>query len=296
MIVAVATQKGGSAKTTTVVNLGAALAATEQRTLVVDLDGQGHASYWLLGAEGRHRGPFVHDWLEGRAADEVVRPTRWPNLDIVPANLTLNGLCDRLEVGQRASARRLLAERLRSVRGRYAWILLDCPAGLNALAVNALVAAEGVLVPVAPPEALALDGVFHLLQTVQRIAQANAPGPRLLGVLVANTQPRRAMERRQVARLRARGLPVLGSEIPASARVAAAAAAHRPLIDYAPSSPAAEAYGALAAELATLAARNAARAWPPLVPPYWASTWKRMTGRGSWPLYVAMAAGSVSAG
>src|SRR5438046_1893876 len=109
MIVAVATQKGGSAKTTTVVNLGAALAAAGQRTLVVDLDGQGHASYWLLGAEGRHRGPFVHDWLEGRAAPvDAVRPTRWPHLDVVPANLNLNQLRDRLEAPRRASARRLL--------------------------------------------------------------------------------------------------------------------------------------------------------------------------------------------
>src|SRR5947199_10491722 len=93
MIVAVATQKGGSAKTTTVVNLGAALAARGQRTLVVDLDGQGHASYWLLGPEGRHRGPFVQDWLEGRAqAAQVVRSARWPGLDVAPANLALNAV------------------------------------------------------------------------------------------------------------------------------------------------------------------------------------------------------------
>src|SRR5258707_15360218 len=88
MIVAVATQKGGSAKTTTVVNLGAALAASGQRTLVVDLDGQGHASYWLLGAEGHHHGPFVQDWLGGRAqAADAARPPRWPHLAGDAANL-----------------------------------------------------------------------------------------------------------------------------------------------------------------------------------------------------------------
>lgn len=259
MIVAVATQKGGSAKTTTVVNLGAALAAAQQRTLVVDLDGQGHASYWLLGADGRQRGPFVQDWLDGRVgAADAVRRTRWPHLDLVPANLGLNALRDRLEVAQRASARRLLAERLKGLRDRYAWVLLDCPAGLNALAVNALVAAEGVLIPVAPPEPLAVDGAFHLLQTMERIGQANPPGPRLLGVLAANTQPRRAVERRQVERLRARGLPVFTSQIPTSARVAAAAAAHQPLVGHAPTSPAAAAYHALAGELATRAAERAA--------------------------------------
>ncbi|HEY7066724.1 MAG TPA: ParA family protein [Chloroflexota bacterium] len=259
MIVAVATQKGGSAKTTTVVNLGAALGAAGHRTLVVDLDGQGHASHWLRGADGRHRGPFVQDWLEGRAAAaDVVRPTRWPHLDVVPTNLALNGLRDRLEATQRADGRRLLADHLRALRDRYAWVLLDCPAGLNALAINALVAAEGVLIPVAPPEPLAVDGAFHLLQTVERIAQATPPGPSVLGVLVANTQPRRAAERRHVDRLRTRGLPVFASQIPASARVATAAAAHRPLIAHAPGSPAAVAYHALAAELAALTGRNAA--------------------------------------
>ena len=259
MIVAVATQKGGSAKTTTVVNLGAALAATGQRTLVVDLDGQGHASYWLLGADGRHRGPFVQDWLEGRAAAaDAVRSTRWPHLDLAPANLGLNTLRDKLEAAQKASGRRLLAERLRGLRDHYAWVLLDCPAGLNALAVNALVAAEGVLIPVGPPEPLAVDGALHLLQTVERIAQATPPGPRLLGVLVANAQPRRAVERRQAERLRARGLPLFSSQVPTSARVAAAAAAHQPLLVHAPSSPAATAYAALAAELTAVAERHAA--------------------------------------
>jgi chromosome partitioning protein len=259
MIVAVATQKGGSAKTTTVVNLGAALAASGQRTLVVDLDGQGHASYWLLGAEGRHQGPFVQDWLEGRApAAQAVRPTRWPLLDLVPANLALNALRDRLDGAQKPSTRRLLAERLRGLGERYAWVLLDCPAGLNALAVNALVAAPGVLVPVAPPDPLAVDGTFHLLQTMERIAQVTRPGPRLLGVLIANAQLQRAAQRRVVERLRARGLPLFATQVPASARVGAAAAAHQPLVAHAPHSPAAAAYQALAAELAAAAARTAA--------------------------------------
>jgi chromosome partitioning protein len=259
MIVAVATQKGGSAKTTTVVNLGAALAARGQRTLVVDLDGQGHASYWLLGADGRHRGPFVQDWLEGRAdSGQAVRATRWASLDLLPTNLALNALRDRLDAAQRPSARRLLAGRLRGLHERYAWVLLDCPAGLNGLAVNALVAAHGVIVPVAPPDPLAVDGAVHLLQTVERIARVTRPGPRLLGVLIANAQLQRAAQRRQVERLRARGLPLFASQVPSSARVGAAAAAHQPLLAYAPASPAAAAYAALAAELEAAQARGAA--------------------------------------
>jgi chromosome partitioning protein len=259
MIVAVATQKGGSAKTTTVVNLAAALAAGEQRTLVVDLDGQGHASYWLLGREGRHAGPFVQDWLEGcAAAAATVRRTHWPHLDLIPANLSVNALRDRLGAADRASDRRRLAERLRGLQEHYAWVLLDCPAGLNALAVNALVAAEGVIIPVGPPEPLAVDGAFHLLQTVERIVRATPPGPRLLGVLAANRQSRRAVERRQLERLRARRLPLFASQIPTSARVAAAAAAHQPLAAHAPGSPAAAAYQALAHELIAVVERRAA--------------------------------------
>ncbi|MSQ24559.1 MAG: hypothetical protein EXR58_08475 [Chloroflexi bacterium] len=78
MIVAVATQKGGSAKTTTVVNFGAALAERGERTLIIDLDAQSHATLWLLGSTARQVGPFVHDWLDDRVEpDAAVRPTRW---------------------------------------------------------------------------------------------------------------------------------------------------------------------------------------------------------------------------
>ena len=187
-----------------------------------------------------------------------MQATGWPLLDLVPANLALNVLRDRLEGTPRPGARRLLADRLRPVAERYAWVLLDCPAGLNALAINALVAAEGVLAPVAPPEPLAVDGVVHLLQTVERLGQGARPGLRLLGVLVANAQLGRATQRRQVERLRARGLPLFAAQVPASARVGASTAAHQPLLAYAPASPAAAAYRALAAELAALAARSAA--------------------------------------
>ena len=232
------------------VNLGAALAERGRRTLLVDLDGQGHASYWLLGPSARQQGSFVQDWLEGRApAEAVVRPTDWPNLELVPGNLALNRLRDRLEGARRPADARQLSGRLRPLASRYDWVLLDCPAGLNSLTVNAMYAADQLLVPVAPPEPLAVDGVRHILTTLERIASGNESRPRLLGLLIANVQAGRAAQRRQIERLRSDGLPLLETWIPASARVAAATEAHRPLLATAPNSPLAKAYRALAAEL-----------------------------------------------
>ena len=126
-----ATQKGGSSKTSTVVNLGAALAERGHRTLLIDLDAQAHTSLWLLGPAGRDTGPFVQDWLEDRGqADAAVHPTSSTNLEVMPASLALNYLRDRLEATRRPADARLLREHLSPLAERYAWVLLDCPAGL----------------------------------------------------------------------------------------------------------------------------------------------------------------------
>jgi chromosome partitioning protein len=250
MIVAVATQKGGSAKTTTVVNLAAALAERGLRTLVVDLDGQAHATLWLLGPAARQEGPFVHDWLEDRAkAGASVRHAPWPDLDVLPASLALNHLRDRLQATSRTSDAQLLRKRLAGMADGYAWVLLDCPAGLNSLTINALVAAHGLLIPVAPPDPLAVDGIRHMVTTAERIGQRSNRHLRVLGAVIGNTQLRRATERRQVALMRQAGLPILATMIPASARVGLAAEAHSPVIVQAPASPIAVAFRALAAEV-----------------------------------------------
>lgn len=250
MIVAVATQKGGSAKTTTVVNLGAALAEREGRTLIIDLDSQAHATLWLLGPTARHHGPFVHDWLEDRTTAEAsVRSTRWPNLAILPANLALNHLRDRLNAASRPADSHLLRDHLRQLADAYAWILLDCPAGLNSITINALVAADRLLIPVAPPDQLATDGTNHMLTTAERIGQGANRRLRILGVLIGNTHLRRASERREVERLRFAGVPLLASTIPASARVAVAQEAHCPVVAQAPTSSLAAAYRSLAIEV-----------------------------------------------
>jgi chromosome partitioning protein len=250
MIVAVATQKGGSAKTTTVVNLAAALAERGGRTLVIDLDGQAHSTLWLLGPAARQQGPFVQDWLENKAkAEASVHRTPWANLDVVPTSLAINHLRDRLQAANRAADSGLLRKHLSSLAQSYAWVLLDCPAGLNSLTINALVAADRLLIPVAPPDPLAVDGIRHILTTAERVTQGANRQLRVLGALIGNTQLRRATERRQVALMHEAGLPILATTIPSSARVGQAAEAHCPVIVQAPSSPIAAAFRELAGEV-----------------------------------------------
>jgi chromosome partitioning protein len=248
MIVAVAAQKGGCSKTTTVVNLAAAFAERGSQTLVVDLDAQAHASYWLLGAEGRHSGPFVQDWLEGRASS-AVKSTRWPGLSVIPANLALNHLRDSLNPARHAADARKLAARLDGLKSSYSWIFLDCPAGLNSLTINALVAADRLLVPVGPPDPLAVDGMQHVVTSMDRIRTSLNARLRLLGILISNAQLERAAQRRALERMRAEGLPILETIINASARVGAAAEQNLPVIAHAPRSFIADAYRALSLEL-----------------------------------------------
>ena len=137
----------------------AALAERSRRTLLVDLDAQAHTTFWLVGASGRENGPFVQDWLERKCRSKaVVRETAWPNLDVIPGNLALNHLRDRLDPAKRAADARVLREAFQEIAAPYAWVLLDCPAGLNSLTINALAAADRLLIPVAPPDSISTDG------------------------------------------------------------------------------------------------------------------------------------------
>ncbi|MFN0073848.1 MAG: ParA family protein [Chloroflexota bacterium] len=248
MIVAVAAQKGGCSKTTTVVNLAAAFAERGSSTLVVDLDAQAHSSLWLLGEAGRHQGPFVQDWLDG-AKQSPIHETTWPDLDVIPANLGLNHLRDRLDPAKRAADARRLEDRLRDLSRTYDWIFLDCPAGLNSLTINALVAADALLVPVGPPDPLAVDGMQHIITSMKRIVGSLNPRLRLLGILISNAQLERASQRRSLERMREQGLPILDTIINSSARVGAAAEQFQPIVAHTPRSFVADAYRALSLEL-----------------------------------------------
>src|SRR5690242_3977994 len=159
-IYALANQKGGVGKTTTAVNLAACLAEAGERVLVIDLDPQANATSGL-GIERSE--PSTADLLDGASLDSVVQHTKFENLDAVPASPDLAG--SAAELGRRDASERYLSDALAPARERYAFIFVDCPPSLGPLTVNALAAADRVLVPV-QAEYYAMEGLAQLLQTI----------------------------------------------------------------------------------------------------------------------------------
>jgi chromosome partitioning protein len=161
-VYAFANQKGGVGKTTTAINLAACLAEAGQRALVVDLDPQANAT---SGLGMRANGTSSYDLLDGVPLAELAKPTRFENLFLVPSKPELAGAS--VELSQHADGERYLADALKDVEG-FDFILLDCPQSLGPLTVNALAAADRVVVPV-QTEYYALEGLAHLMQSINRI-------------------------------------------------------------------------------------------------------------------------------
>jgi chromosome partitioning protein len=244
---ALANQKGGVGKTTTVVNLGAYLAKWGQRILVVDIDPQANATS-SLGVDKRTVPLSVYDLLvRDMSVDRVVQRDRCPGLDLVPAAPALAGATVELvNLPQRElRLRRALAE----LDQRYDYVLIDCPPSLGLLTVNALAATDGVIIPV-QCEYLALEGLSQLVRAVGLVRKALNPTLRLRGVVLTMYDVRTSLARQVVEEVR-RHFPgrVFNTIIPRNVRLSEAPGYGDAIVSYAPSSAGALAYAALTREL-----------------------------------------------
>jgi chromosome partitioning protein len=246
-VLAVANQKGGVGKTTTAISLAAALAALERRILLVDLDPQGNTT----GGMGVDKGSLarsVYGWLLGQESfGETVRTTELPHLALLPSNRELVGA----EVELVAMSRRefLLADRLAARRAEYDFIFVDCPPSLGLLTINALTAAEGVLVPV-QCEYFALEGVSELLATIDRVREELNPRLSVAGVVATMWDERTNLSRQVLEEIRRHfGEKVFRSPVPRNVRLAEAPSFGKPILLYDVKSKGAEAYLEIAREL-----------------------------------------------
>jgi chromosome partitioning protein len=251
-VLAIANQKGGVGKTTTAINLGTALAAIGQHVLIVDLDPQGNASTGL-GIDRKNRAHSTYDVLVGDASLRAsILATAVPHLHIAPSTMDLAGL--ELELGHARDR----AFRLRSALGRlnegvpetdYDYVLVDCPPSLNLVTVNAMAAANAILVPL-QCEFFALEGLSQLLKTVEQVKETLNPELTIHGIVLTMYDARNNLSGQVVADVRQfMGEKVYNTVIPRNVRVSEAPSYGKPVLVYDLKCSGSEAYLRLATEI-----------------------------------------------
>jgi chromosome partitioning protein len=243
-VYALANQKGGVGKTTTAVNLAACLAEAGEKTLVVDLDPQANAT---SGLGERANGTSSLDLLDGIPLSKLAKPTRFARLDLVPSRPELAGAA--VELARRSDGERYLAEALAEAGESYAFVFVDCPPSLGPLTVNALAAADRVLVPV-QAEYYALEGLAQLVGSVELVRARLNPKLVIGGVILTMVDRRTRLAADVSAEVRRHfGELVFKTSVPRSVRVAEAPSHGLPVTAYDRDSAGADAYWKVAMEL-----------------------------------------------
>ena len=250
-VLAVSNQKGGVGKTTTAINLGTALAAIGEKVLIVDLDPQGNASTGL-GVPRETRRVTVYDVVvDGRSIAEAAVPTTVPGLDILPADADMSGVEIELSQADRRSYRLRDALSNMGTDGttRYDYVLIDCPPSLNLLTLNAMAAADAVLVPL-QCEFFALEGLTQLMKTVDMVRQSLNPALQIQGLVLTMYDRRSALSGQVANDVRAHfGDKVYEAVIPRNVRVAEAPSFGKPALIYDLKCAGSQAYLRLAREV-----------------------------------------------